>query len=297
MKSHKKYPVGVIAISLIMISLFSILLGACAPTVGIQVPMETGASSPAKTPQGTPPDGLTPQAQPASGTPQDGSTGEAAPLVEWQRSGGIAGRCRHLTVYPDHRYLFTDCLEKNTLSEGQLTGEQMAYLSDLAGRFGPFRWESRPPKRSADMFLDWYIFNGAGTESPSEAQMQEINNRLAMLASKLTSTQTVTQSSQGSGIRGRVLIGPSCPGPVREGATECSDLPYQARLAILDANDNPVTEVQSDANGVFQVALQPGTYIIRSLTEGRFPVTPDQTVSVPDGQYVEVTIQFDTGIR
>ncbi len=147
------------------------------------------------------------------------------------------------------------------------------------------------------MFKDWYILNGAGTGMPSEQQMQEINNRLAMMASKLTSAQTDTQSGQGSGIHGRVLIGPNCPGPVREGATECSDQPYQARLAILDANGNPVTEVQSDANGVFQVGLRPGTYTIRSLSQGRFPFMPEQTVIVPDGQVVEVTIQFDTGIR
>ncbi|HMA35861.1 MAG TPA: hypothetical protein VKY74_15455, partial [Chloroflexia bacterium] len=62
-------------------------------------------------------------------------------------------------------------------------------------------------------------------------------------------------------ISGQVLIGPTCPGPQREDQT-CADQPYAATIAVLTATRAPVTQVQADAVGRFQVTLPPGMYIL-----------------------------------
>jgi hypothetical protein len=170
----------------------------------------------------------------------------------------------------------------------------MGPFNDLAARYGAFRYEFKPPKQTADMFSDWYTFNGSGQETPTDEEMAEINNRLALLASEVSRDAP----PQSSGIRGKVLIGPNCPGPVIEGDTQCEEMqPYQAELAILDAQGNPVKEVLSTLEGTFQVALQPGKYVVRPVSPKRFPFAPEQTVTISGGQWVEITILYDTGIR
>jgi hypothetical protein len=162
-------------------------LVACTPVAGTRVINEAGtppARENLQTPSTIPEKSQTPA---SDKMPQAGSPGTASVLVEWQRSGGIAGRCQQLTIYTDHSYQLSDCLEKTTLGTGELTAEQSAYLDDLAARYGSFRWKSNSPKQSADMFQDWYIFNGHGTETPPPQQMQEINNQLAAMASTLSS--------------------------------------------------------------------------------------------------------------
>jgi hypothetical protein len=38
-------------------------------------------------------------------------------------------------------------------------------------------------------------------------------------------------------------------------------------------------------------------YIVRPLSSKRFPFAPEQTVTIPAGQWVEITILYDTGMR
>jgi hypothetical protein len=99
-----------------------------------------------------------------------------------------------------------------------------------------------------------------------------------------------------SGIRGQALIGPSCPGP-SSGSGECGDKPYQASFIVLNANMQPVTEFQTDAQGKFEVTLPPGEYTLRAQRSGRYPVAADVDVTVKKGEYTEVSVHFDSGLR
>jgi hypothetical protein len=100
-----------------------------------------------------------------------------------------------------------------------------------------------------------------------------------------------------SGIEGNVTKGPACPGPVRIGATECQDQPYQANISILDENNNQSTQFQTDNMGYFKISLDPGTYILHPEPGNPLPTAADQTVVVVDGQFTQVSISYDTGIR
>jgi hypothetical protein len=100
---------------------------------------------------------------------------------------------------------------------------------------------------------------------------------------------------ENTGIEGHVLIGPVCP--VEQLNNPCPYKPYQATLSVLDANRRKVVTFQTDANGYFHEALNPGTYILHPETPGVMPIAPDQTFSVLLGQNTRLTITYDSGIR
>jgi hypothetical protein len=98
-----------------------------------------------------------------------------------------------------------------------------------------------------------------------------------------------------SGIRGTVLIGPTCEEATR--ASPCTE-PYAARLIVLDAEGGYVDETTSDETGRFQILLPPGTYTIQPEPGGEhFPIARPIAVEVVPDVFVEVGIDYDTGIR
>ncbi len=100
-----------------------------------------------------------------------------------------------------------------------------------------------------------------------------------------------------SGIEGQVSEGPMCPGPVAVGENTCPDRPYQATISILDVNNKPVTQFQTDASGSFKLVLPPGTYTLHPESDKTLPYAADQSVIVNAGEFTTVTIVYDTGMR
>ena len=103
-----------------------------------------------------------------------------------------------------------------------------------------------------------------------------------------------------SGIRGTVVLGPTCPGGQDPGAHDpvpCLT-PYAANLVVLDSESAPVQRVTSGGDGRFQVDLPPGEYVVTPATGAdTYPIAQPVSVSVSAGQYAEVQINYDTGIR
>lgn len=97
-----------------------------------------------------------------------------------------------------------------------------------------------------------------------------------------------------SGVRGQVLIGPMCP-VVREG-TPCPDQPFQATVAVVDEAGVTLTAFRSGEDGRFRVALPPGRYTLVPQPDG-IRHAPEVRVEVPPGEFVEVTVTYDSGIR
>ena len=101
-----------------------------------------------------------------------------------------------------------------------------------------------------------------------------------------------------SGVRGSVILGPTCP--VGEpGATDpiACLTPYAAQLVIVDTDNNVVGRVTSGADGRFEIDLAPGDYVITPLGGDPYPQAQPVAITVPAGGYAEVQINFDTGIR
>ena len=101
-----------------------------------------------------------------------------------------------------------------------------------------------------------------------------------------------------SGIEGQVLIGPMCP--VVQQGTPCPDKPYQATIVIWNADrTKEIVTIRTKSDGRFRVPLAPGDYYIdpQPPDSGGPPTPIPQTVTVPPDRFVQITVQYDSGIR
>jgi len=103
--------------------------------------------------------------------------------------------------------------------------------------------------------------------------------------------------STDTGVSGLVTIGPQCP--VVQEDSPCPDAPYQATMVIEDEGGDELTRVTSAEDGRFEVALMPGSYTLvpQSPNAGAPPQAGEQQVEVVGGEYTEVLISYDSGIR
>jgi hypothetical protein len=95
-----------------------------------------------------------------------------------------------------------------------------------------------------------------------------------------------------SGLRGQVVLRPRCPGVEREGP-ECEPRPAAATITVLTDTGGVVARLQTAADGFFQAAVPPGTYVLHPEVSGVFGSADDQEVVVSPGRYAEVTITYN----
>jgi hypothetical protein len=101
--------------------------------------------------------------------------------------------------------------------------------------------------------------------------------------------------SNGSGIYGRVLLGPPCPIALER--PTCSDRPLRASFTVSRASGGKrVATVRSGREGRFRKALQPGSYRLDPRPTGSAVGTPVK-VRVRAGQYVRVTVRYHSTNR
>jgi hypothetical protein len=104
-------------------------------------------------------------------------------------------------------------------------------------------------------------------------------------------------SSGDSGIRGTVLLGPTCP--VETVESPCPDRPLgDVEIRVLRGGD-VVATVRSDGEGRFAVALDPGRYEVQAVVEEGGPGMSAKPVDVlvKNGVFNEVNVPVDSGIR
>jgi hypothetical protein len=104
-------------------------------------------------------------------------------------------------------------------------------------------------------------------------------------------------SSGGSGIRGTVLLGPTCPVETLE--SPCPDQPLaDVEIRVLRGGD-VVATVRSDDEGRFAVALDPGRYEVQAVVEEGGPGMSAKPVDVlvTKGVFNDVNVPVDSGIR
>jgi len=104
---------------------------------------------------------------------------------------------------------------------------------------------------------------------------------------------SAASGSGDSGIRGLVLVGPTCP--VEHAGSPCPDRPLATELQIVRGTV-VVGTVRSGEDGGFRVALDPGSYTIRSGRPGPPSLRPVEVTVRPDA-FTSVTLTFDSGIR
>ncbi len=98
-----------------------------------------------------------------------------------------------------------------------------------------------------------------------------------------------------SGIRGQALSGPHCPVEVE--GSPCPDLPWEGTVIAKETETREEFTVQTDAEGRFELPLEPGSYDVSIVSESSPPFAKPQTVAVDPGSFTEIVVSVDTGIR
>lgn len=128
--------------------------------------------------------------------------------------------------------------------------------------------------------------------------------RTALTAGSPTPTPSPTPSATGSapllplpgsGVRGRVTAGPTCP--VERAGQPCPPDPVNAVVTASDGSGAIVGTTHTLPDGRYALGLKPGRYTITADPGHAFPRCPPSQVTVPAAVPVEVDIICDTGIR
>jgi hypothetical protein len=109
-----------------------------------------------------------------------------------------------------------------------------------------------------------------------------------------------SSSLTGSGIEGKVWLGPTCPVERNPPDPNCADRPFATRLALTTADGaRVVTEFDSGEDGAFHVRAEPGDYVIRGAREGGGPPTcaSEGAITVVAERFTMADVQCDSGIR
>jgi hypothetical protein len=98
-----------------------------------------------------------------------------------------------------------------------------------------------------------------------------------------------------SGIRGQALAGPQCPVEVQ--GSPCPPVPYEGTVVATDVESGADFTAETDAEGRFELPLEPGTYEVSIVSDTSPPSAKPQSVIVESGSFAEITVSVDTGIR
>ncbi len=130
-------------------------------------------------------------------------------------------------------------------------------------------------------------------------------NKILLLSSALTGllacftlaqvTSTATAGGA-SGIEGTISAGPTRGGPVREG--ESGSAPVAKMSFLVKQRGRVITSFETDEQGHFQVALDPGHYsVARKDYVGAVGKYGPFEVDVSPGKMTSVNWTCDTGLR
>ena len=98
-----------------------------------------------------------------------------------------------------------------------------------------------------------------------------------------------------SGIEGQVWMGPMCP--VAQPGQACPDQPYQATLTVNSPTGGRIIQFQTDGQGHFRIPLEPGQYVLHPESPNGISFAADQALVVGTGQYTQIIVNYDSGIR
>ncbi len=102
-----------------------------------------------------------------------------------------------------------------------------------------------------------------------------------------------------SGIRGTVMLGPSCPVMRNPPDPQCTDKPYQTSVSVSHSSSptKVFATAESASDGTFKLSLPPGDYIVSAGGNKSLPRCSNVSATVESSGYIEVQISCDTGIR
>jgi hypothetical protein len=108
-------------------------------------------------------------------------------------------------------------------------------------------------------------------------------------------TANASPTPPDSGVRGMVLLGPTCP--VQHPGHSCVQ-PYRALITIRrEPGGKLIVRVRSASDGRFTASLPAGRYMLQPRNGTPFPRAQSQTMTVRPHRFTAVTIRFASGIE
>jgi hypothetical protein len=112
-----------------------------------------------------------------------------------------------------------------------------------------------------------------------------------------TATEPATEPAipEGTGIKGQVYLA-ECQGD--QVAVDCfSQEPYQATLIIFNGAMEEITRFETESDGTFVFDIAPGVYYLHPYSANPYPIATDYQFSVVAGEYTEINVVYDSGVR
>ncbi len=138
--------------------------------------------------------------------------------------------------------------------------------------------------------------------------MRSVNRRTASIAACLLATlgcngsALETEGPAGT-LVGEISVGPFCPVEVEGQPCPPPAGTYESIVVLVYARlpdgERRIAEIRPDADGRFELLLQPGSYRVALDHSLGIPGTPspDERLRVEAGRTTTVTFDIDTGIR
>ncbi len=117
---------------------------------------------------------------------------------------------------------------------------------------------------------------------------------LAVLATLVLGCGSAGGGTATSGLRGRVMRGPTMP--VCRVGVPCEAPARGAKLLFLRSG-KVVGRTTTDQKGFYRIALKPGPYAVRTNRSGFENVPRPSRATVPNDRFKRVDFHIDTGIR
>lgn len=112
-------------------------------------------------------------------------------------------------------------------------------------------------------------------------------------------TPATSASQNGSGFEGTMIISPSHPGPIRQGAENSKPMPDVTFNVMKEGESTPVASFTTDKAGKFRVSVPPGRYtVVREGVTSRIGHFGPFEVQVTAGKMTPVgEWRCDSGMR
>jgi hypothetical protein len=100
-----------------------------------------------------------------------------------------------------------------------------------------------------------------------------------------------------SGLTFTATVGPTCPGPQRVG--QVCTAPYEGEFIVTRPDGNEAARFKTGVDGRAVVDLPPGAYTVSTQLDAGSVLRRGGSVEVTvvPGQYVDVVLDLDTGMR
>lgn len=92
-------------------------------------------------------------------------------VIDWHRTGGLAGVCDHLMIFESGFVYARDC-EQNALGQTLLQTEQIKLLYNWRDTLAPAKFTAKDGV--TDGFQYEILFNGAGKQAPDDSEQQDM---------------------------------------------------------------------------------------------------------------------------